>query len=80
MTAPCTFCSQPVIAAGYTDPPMCERHLDLAVIIGFMIDRGQPVTVESVTAMLRQARANGGELVIDAADVAELLPAMLQEA
>lgn len=67
----CHFCEQ--LAAGYTEPPMCEKHQDLAVLTGHLIEAGQPVTVETVQSLLARCLANGGLLHLTGDDVDGML-------
>jgi hypothetical protein len=66
----CKYCEQ---MAQETVPPLCEKHLDLALLADYLIDRGEAVTVESVTALVEQCLANRGTLSLTAADVPGLL-------
>lgn len=75
----CAYCSQPATAEGYftTTPPLCAKHLDLAIMIGFMAGRNMEINVGTVTTLLAQCRANNGQLSLEEADIPALLPAML---
>lgn len=63
----CYYCPTP--AVGYTSPALCEKHLDLVVIIEFMVSRNQPVTVAIVQERLAIARQSGAHLALTADDV-----------
>lgn len=69
----CQFCE--LDALGQTEPALCEKHLDLAVLSEYLSERGQPVTVETVTELLAVCRANKGMVAIEPAEVAGLLSA-----
>jgi hypothetical protein len=44
----CTFCDQPAIDGGYIQPPMCQRHLSVAILISLLKSRGQIASKENV--------------------------------
>lgn len=67
----CKFCDQP--ASSVTQPPMCERHLDLAVLTEHLADQGKPVTVETVTALFEKCQARNGVLSITVEEIPALL-------
>ena len=70
----CTYCTRPALAN--VDPPLCERHLDIAIIAEYLADRGQPVTVDTVTAKLRRCYENHGALTAQPEEVETLLRPM----
>ena len=72
----CLYCGAP--AQPHTAPPMCDRHLDLDLLVEHLQDHGREVTVENATQVYRQAVANGGGWDIGENDLAELLPAFLE--
>jgi hypothetical protein len=78
----CRFCSEPPAleptTGATTQPPMCERHLDLMIFVEYMTGRNQEPTVEACLALLERAAANGGVLNITPADVERLLPELLE--
>ena len=63
----CKFCDQE--ATGFTLPPMCESHLDLAILCEFLVRQSKPVTPEMVKETYRLAIENGGQFVISEADI-----------
>lgn len=67
----CKFCDQPAVEN--VIPPMCNKHLDLAVMAEFLSGQGRPVTVEAIRGLLPQCQANDGELSITAGDVETLM-------
>lgn len=69
----CQFCE--LSALGQTEPALCEKHLDLAVLSEYLSDHNQPVTAETVTELLTMCQANGGLLALEPAEVAGLLSA-----
>lgn len=69
----CQFCE--LNALGQTEPALCEKHLDLAVLAEYLSEHERPVTVETVTELLAVCRANGGLLALEPAEVAGLLSA-----
>jgi hypothetical protein len=44
----CAFCDQPAIDGGYIQPPMCQRHLSVAILISLLKSRGQIASLENV--------------------------------
>lgn len=73
MKPKCHYCDQP--ATSSTQPPMCPKHLDLAVIAGYLTAKERPVTVESVTAALRTALDRGAHLDLTIEEVGALMQA-----
>jgi hypothetical protein len=71
----CLYCNQP--ATGYTLPPACEEHADLLLFIDYLTKRDEPVTVETVTALVAECQANNGSVYIDRFDVEIMLPGVL---
>lgn len=73
----CKYCPSPTVP--YNEPPLCEKHLDLVVIVEFMLDNKQEVTAKTVQAQLRQCIANNGALEITEDDVPNLLAQVLPD-
>jgi len=77
MTTPqtCKFCNEPAANTLLdTDPPMCERHLDLLITVEFIIGQNQDPTVDRVLTLLDRARKRGGKLTITDNEVPAMLP------
>lgn len=73
----CQFCDKPAVTN--VTPPLCEKHLDLAILVERLKELKQPVTADTVQDLLAKAQANNGQLAITPADVAALLPAFLEK-
>lgn len=67
----CKFCQKPAVSN--VVPPMCEEHLDLAVLAEFLDSQGQPVTAENIRDLLDKCQDNDGQLSITAGDVETLM-------
>lgn len=75
----CLYCHAPAVSYDglAVDPPMCEIHLDIAVLVEFLRGRGEPVTEANVLRLLDRGRANSDQWTLTAEQVPELLPAWL---
>jgi hypothetical protein len=61
----CTFCDEKAIKGGYIQPPMCEKHHSVAILISMLRGRGQSASFENITLMaihLPQAKVNPAEV------------------
>lgn len=47
----CTFCGQDAIDGGYIQPPMCEKHHAVAIIISMLKGRGQIASLQNICLM-----------------------------
>lgn len=76
----CLYCHAPAVHYDglAVDPPMCEIHLDIAVLVEFLRGRGEPVTEANVLRLLDRGRANSDQWTLTAEQVPALLPAWLQ--
>lgn len=79
--ATCKFCNEPAVeepGTFSTDPPMCEKHLDLLLTVEFLVGQNEVPTVRKVKAALDRARSRGGKLTITNEEVQTLLPPVLE--
>lgn len=72
----CSICEDP--AEGNSVPPLCSKHFDLSVLIGWMQGRGKELTLENVTTYLKAAMDNGGKWSVTPDDLPDLLPAYME--
>jgi hypothetical protein len=79
-TSICTFCSAEAMSyqGVMIQPSMCPLHYDLMVLVEFMEGHNEPVTLENVQARLAWALSNGGDWVVTAEQLPELLSGFLQ--
>lgn len=47
-TPPCTFCEESIVEGGYIQPPMCQKHHSLAILISLLKNRGQLASLENL--------------------------------
>jgi hypothetical protein len=47
----CTFCNEEAVEGGYIQPPMCEKHHAVAIIISMLKGRGQIASKENIRLM-----------------------------
>ncbi|GIK36611.1 MAG: hypothetical protein BroJett011_04440 [Chloroflexota bacterium] len=71
----CQYCN--AIAARYTNPPLCPVHLDLSILVEWMENHSQPLTVSEAQDLHARCIANSGDWTITAEQIAELLPGYL---
>jgi hypothetical protein len=71
----CTFCDQPAIDGGYIQPPMCQRHLSVAILISLLKSRGQIASLENVRLLAAYYPRSG----VKPDDVEGLLEPMRQK-
>lgn len=64
----CTYCQEPAVKP-YTNPPLCNLHLDWVVLINFMQKREEEITPATIKARLGQALLNGGDWTLTEAHV-----------
>lgn len=75
----CAYCPAPAVSYhGLTiNPPMCETHYDLSVLVEYLIAIGQPITIPTVQAQLTRALDAGGQWTFTPAHIPDLLPPYL---
>lgn len=56
----CKYCATPVNNP-YTTPPLCELHLDLAMLLSHMQKQNIPITLANAGTMLTRAINQGGQ-------------------
>lgn len=71
----CTFCSEPAQFEENISPPVCAKHADLAIIQGFLEDKGEALNVENVTRAYRLV-ADHGAWTITEEEIAPMLEQM----
>ncbi len=67
----CQFCEEP--AVGVTQLLMCVKHLDLAILCGYLREKGEPVTVESVQQLWYICHSRNGALDLEIEDIEPML-------
>lgn len=67
----CHYCAEEAMSC--TQPPLCARHLDLAILAEYLRDKDQPVNPESIKALMARCRDNHGSLVLTEAEVEPLM-------
>lgn len=74
----CTIETCTAFAEGFTTPPLCSLHLDLAVLVDFALARGEEATPETIQKHYRRGCQNSTHLwTLTAADIPAHLPAVL---
>ena len=71
ITQTCKYCNAE--SNNITTPPLCDRHLDFAVIACYIEDQHVEVTIETVQFYLQRSLDRGAALSITPADVPELM-------
>lgn len=74
----CTIETCQNFAEGFTTPPLCSLHLDLAVLVDFALARGEEATPETIQKHYQRGCQNSSHLwTLTAADIPAQLPAVL---
>lgn len=47
----CTFCERTAISGGYLQPPMCELHCVIAIMISLLKSYGLPVRLDHLNRL-----------------------------
>lgn len=47
----CTFCDHIAISGSYIQPPMCNEHLTLAVMVSLLKSYGLPINLENLNRL-----------------------------
>lgn len=68
----CKFCNQPVTDTT-VDPPLCAKHLDLAIISEFLTEIGQEITAEAVELLVESCHQRNGQMSLEPSEVSELM-------
>ncbi len=50
----CTYCNQPIYSDGI-QPPMCERHYEMALLMSRCERQGREITAENVIQRMKAA-------------------------
>ena len=50
-TPTCTFCDRPAISGGYIQPPMCNEHHTLAVMVSLLKNYNLPINLENLNRL-----------------------------
>lgn len=69
----CFFCKQPTVPGGYIQPPMCEKHHALAILISLLKSRGQLASLENIRLLAGYYRLRTG---LDPAEIEALIQPM----
>jgi hypothetical protein len=73
----CIHCNQ--LVTDDNAGQLCPWHLDLEVLAETLQERRQPVTLESLTALIRLGLSRGGSFVIVPDDLPSLITPALAE-
>lgn len=68
----CQYCNQPVTDSTI-EPPLCAKHLDLAIISEFLTEMGLAVTVEAVKMLVEGSRKRNGQMSLEPAEIEGLM-------
>ena len=74
---PCHFCSRP--AELFTQPPLCERHIEMVMLRANMERSGIAFTPKHAARELLRLARNGGAVVTRPAELPELISQMCRE-
>ncbi len=72
----CTYCDQPTVNNNYIQPPMCKKHLDMALIISLLKNQGHIASLENIRQLVDRYRPR---IDIDLDEIAELLKPMRED-
>lgn len=75
--AKCKYCDS--AATGYTMPPMCEAHEEIAMLIEYLREKKIEITGNALVGLAEKCRANNGSLTIANEDILTLYPRMIDE-
>lgn len=68
----CKFCNQPV-ADKAIEPPLCAKHLDLAIVSEFLTETGEEITVEAVKRLVEGSRKRNRQMSLEPGEVESLM-------
>jgi hypothetical protein len=71
---PCHFCSR--ISELFTDPPLCERHIELAMVRSNLERAGTAFTAQTAAQELLRITRDGHSVVTRPHEVLELIGQM----
>jgi hypothetical protein len=72
----CTYCDQIAVSGGYIQPPMCKKHLDIALLISLLKNQGQIPSLQNIRELVDLYRPR---IDIDLDEIAELLKPMHED-
>jgi len=52
----CTYCDAPAYTPGFLQPPMCQRHYEVALLASRLERQGQPITAAGIHRLLIRSR------------------------
>lgn len=68
----CKYCDQPV-ADATIQPPLCAKHLDLAIISEFLTETGEAITVEAVKRLVEGSRQRSSQMSLEPDEIEGLM-------